>query len=393
MPVHSCLPTEVRSALEGLRSQFRWNHFLTFSWLVFLHMIHDGSLKSLQRLTSALSYDQMTRFLRVSSLQPQQWVQWLALQAMRHLPPPEDGVLRLVADCTWKPKRGKCIPGLAKGKNRSSGPWIVGQQILLVCYQWHSYRIPVAFALIRNKQNSDYKPPNAVLRELLSRIEIPSWAQRVVLLADAGFASKENLLLLQKWKWGYVLRLPRSWKLADGRSLGEVIRSTRGYTRIWLPSVNGKRRHTYHYVRMTVSLKHLGEVHLVIAKKRRNDGPKAVRVLVTNLDLEAKAVLKLYACRWYVEVLFKELKSGMSFGKQQLTGHVDQVENALGLSLAAYLVLLRLFAKQIPIQGSWSIFGLKHQAQAHFREKLYEISLQREVRKQVKKRVLACQPA
>lgn len=83
----------------------------------------------------------------------------------------------------------------------------------------------------------------------------------------------------------------------------------------------------------------------------------------------------------------------MSLGKQQLTGHADQVENTLGISLAAYLVLLRLFAKQIPIQGSWSIFGLKYQVQSHFREKLYEISLQREVTKQVKQRVLAWQSA
>ncbi len=66
---------------------------------------------------------------------------------------------------------------------------------------------------------------------------------------------------------------------------------------------------------MTVSLKQQEEVHIVTAKNSRNDGSKVVRVLETNLDREEKTGLKLQV-QVYIEELFKELKNGMSLGKQ-----------------------------------------------------------------------------
>lgn len=391
MPTYSCLPSEIRFVLEGLRKEFHWQHFLIFSWLVFLQMLNygTGSLMGLNRMTTALNYDQMTRFLRAQYLEPQVWVHWLAQQVLNQLPPPGDFVLKLVVDGTWKGKRGKQIPGLAKGKSRSNGPWILGLQILVVCYQWNSYRIPVAFALIHNKESETYKRPNQVLRELLTSIPIPTWAKQVVILADAGFAAKENFRLFQKWNWGYVVRLPRSWKLADGRKLKNIIENTVEFTRTWIPSVNGKHRNTYHYHYLRAKLDHLGDVNLVITKKRRNDGPKAVRVLVTNLPIGGKTILALYQCRWYIEVLFKELKGTVALGQHQVNSEFNQVECSLGISLAAYLLLLRLNVKSLPSKGSWSTFMLKRLSHQYFTEKLYSHSIQKEVKKQMKLRLSA----
>ena len=65
MPPLTCLPPVCRSALEGLRSEFKWDHFLTFSWLLVLQLLNfgPGNLRVLSRMTRAISYDQMTRFL------------------------------------------------------------------------------------------------------------------------------------------------------------------------------------------------------------------------------------------------------------------------------------------------------------------------------------------
>lgn len=371
MPPLTCLPPSCRIALAGLRAQFKWDHFLIFSWLLVLQILNfgPGNLRVLSRMTSAISYDQMTRFLKVS-YNPNLWLLWLAQRLFEHLPAPENGIFFLKVDCTRKAKRSKRNPAIVKGKESSKGSWILGFQILVVSAHWHTYRIPILFSLIRNKRDPAYQKPNDVLVKLLKQVPVPSWAKQVVVLADAGFASKATFRQLQEWNWGYVMRLARSWKLADGRKLTEVIAQIQDFQRTWIPSVNGKQRNTYHFHSLPTKLLHLGDVNLVIAKKRSYHGPKAVRVLVTNLTLEPKAVLAMYQRRWYVEVLFKELKGTVALGEHQVNSSFEQVERSVGLSLAAYLLLLRVLVKHIPEKGSWSAFELKRlfwqQTMGHF---------------------------
>ena len=59
-------------------------------------------------------------------------------------------------------------------------------------------------------------------------------------------------------------------------------------------------------------------------KKRRNLGPKRVKIIVTNL-LEASAgtILSHYAWRWGVELTIKELKSGLHLGRMQGTNDAE----------------------------------------------------------------------
>lgn len=382
MPPLTCLPPACRSALEGLRSEFKWDHFLTFSWLLVLQLLNfgPGHLRVLSRMTRAISYDQMTRFLK-ASYDPNHWLLWLALRVIEQLPPPEDGVFFIKVDCTRKPKRSKRNPAMVKGKDSSKGPWILGLHVLVISVHWHTYRIPILFALIRNTKDPAYQKPNQLLLKLLQAVPVPGWAKQVIVLADAGFASKTTFRQLQDWNWGYVMRLARSWKLEDGRKLSEVISATKDFQRIWIPSVNGKRRNTYHYHLLPTKLRHLGDVNLVIAKKRRHHGPKAVRVLVTNLTLTPKAVLGLYQRRWYVEVLFKELKGTVALGQHQVNTTFEQVERSIGLSLAAYLLLLRMQTDQIPKAGSWSAFELKRQFWQHTMSQIFSHSVDREVKK------------
>lgn len=43
-------------------------------------------------------------------------------------------------------------------------------------------------------------------------------------MADAGFATKDNLRLIQRQPWRYVFALPRTWKLSDGTHLKDLAR-------------------------------------------------------------------------------------------------------------------------------------------------------------------------
>lgn len=58
----------------------------------------------------------------------------------------------------------------------------------------------------------------------------------------------------------------------------------------------------------------------MLSKKRRNDGPKGVKSIVTYLiAVSARAMLSIYARRWDVELTSKALKSGLYVGPLQGT--------------------------------------------------------------------------
>jgi len=63
---------------------------------------------------------------------------------------------------------------------------------------------------------------------------------------------------------------------------------------------------------------------------------------------------------WFLEVLFKELKSGLGLGEHQVTKHIDRIEKSIAISIIAYLVLVRARKGDIKPGQPWSIFQLKN---------------------------------
>jgi hypothetical protein len=97
-----------------------------------------------------------------------------------------------------------------------------------------------------------------------------------------------------------------------------------------------------------------------LSKKRRNDGPKGVTIIVTNLtEVSAGAVLSMYAWRWGVAVMLKELKSRLHLGQRQVTKDAERVRRAVILSVLASLLLLRVYGGEEASTNDWSLFKLK----------------------------------
>jgi hypothetical protein len=94
---------------------------------------------------------------------------------------------------------------------------------------------------------------------------------------------------------------------------------------------------------------------------RRNQGPKHTKILVTNLPeaVTAREVVGVYLRRWWVELLFKELKGVVGLGQPQVTKQPDCVERSVAVAIMAYLLLLKLRAKDVPADRPWSAFGLQ----------------------------------
>ena len=107
-------------------------------------------------------------------------------------------------------------------------------------------------------------------------------------------------------------------------------------------------------------MKTLGDVTVLLSKKRLNDGPKKIKLIVTNLETQsASQILGIYSRRWGVEVTIKELKSGLHLGQMQVTKEKERVERAIRLPVMAYLLLLRLYGEELEPEQGITIFQLK----------------------------------
>ena len=128
----------------------------------------------------------------------------MAMAALLTLPPPACPTLYLIADKTTQRKSGKKMPLAHKTRMNEFAPYVFGLDLVLLVAQWGRFRIPVACELIDPKIKAHQ---NILFRRMLRRFRAPAWHRQVVVIADAGFASKENLRLTKELDWGYVFGL------------------------------------------------------------------------------------------------------------------------------------------------------------------------------------------
>jgi hypothetical protein len=113
----------------------------------------------------------------------------------------------------------------------------------------------------------------------------------------------------------------------------------------------GRRRRTFWMYHTHLSLRHVGDVTLVLSKKGRNLSPKQTKILVTNLaELTPSQVVCIYQKCWAVELMHWELKSGLGLGEHQVSEDKDRSEKSLGIAVLAYLFVLRVSPRDRPQQ-------------------------------------------
>lgn len=358
------IPHIIRTRLETLRSSFRHDHHLVFCWLLVIQMVYPGrsSLKELSRWIP-VPYYQLTRLLSARYWNSEKLWNWFVRRVLAIVPAPLNRVCFLSIDLVEIDKRSYLNPFAKKSKKQSDGPWVYGLHLLVFCLNWDAWRIPVAFRLVRAKSDPLYVKDNVLVRQILPEIPWPNWVQTQIVLADAAFAAVETFQLLRDLGWFYVFACAKTWNLSNGTHVKTHLSMLQKsqFKKTWIPRLTNPRKRRVFYVRKERhNLKHLGEVTMVFSKLGRNAGLKATRILVTNLPepLTARDVLLIYQRRWMIEVLFKELKSGLGIGQHQVTKEPGRVERSISLCLMAYLFLLRW---HLEVEGStgktWSLFA------------------------------------
>ena len=242
------LPEEVARLLAPLKLYFSYRHYLVFCWILVAHLMcfEKATLQALARYTPTHIAAWHLRRLGAAGRWPWALVlEWLVNQALSAFPPPRDGVVYLVVDSTVKGKRTKKNPWVKKGRLSEYAPYTLGLHVVLVLAQWEGYRIPLAFRLVKPKGRPGYQPENALFREMLQAVILPAWCQQVVVVADAAYPSRANLQAIQARQWFFVMAFPRTWKLATGQHLRDIVTHlpVHHYRRVRLPLVGSRTRH------------------------------------------------------------------------------------------------------------------------------------------------------
>jgi len=358
------LPQPVSNCLSPFSSHFtcpQGQHYRVWCWLLVTLLLTQGAarLKNLTRLMPRrLCYWTVLRMVKAGYWDASVLLDQMAVTALLTLPPPACPTLYLIADKTTQQKSGKKMPLAHKTRMNEFAPYVFGLDLVLLVAQWGRFRIPVACELIDPKIKGHQ---NILFRQMLRRFRAPDWCQQVVVIADAGFASKENLRLIKELDWRYVFGLARTWKLEDGTHLKDLANHLprKRYRRVASYNPARRRRDYWVFVRRA-KLKTLGDVTVLLSKKRLNDGPKKIKLIVTNLGTQsASQILGIYSRRWGVEVTIKELKSGLHLGQMQVTKEKERVERAIRLPVMAYLLLLRLYGEELDPEQGITIFQLK----------------------------------
>ena len=262
--------------------------------------------------------------------------------------------------------------------------------------QWDVYRIPLAFRVVKPKDRPDYQSENALFREMLQEVVLPGWCQEVVVVADAAYPSRANLQALQARGWFFVIAFPRTWKLANGQHLRDVVTHLprHHYRQVRVPLVvPSARRRVFWTFAEPAQLAYVGDVTVVLSRRRRNDSPRHTKPLVASLPhATAHLTVALYLRRWPVELCIKELKGGVGLGQPQVTKDAARVERAVAVAMMAYLVLLRLRAKQIKPGSAWSAFTLKQNLAWDWGARQLHRSAHQEAREEIRRQRAAEPP-
>ncbi len=390
------LPEEVARLLAPLKPYFSYRHYLVFCWLLVAHLVcfEKATLQGLARyIPSHVAAWHLRRLLAAGRWQWARVLEWLVSQALSAFPPPRDGVLYLVVDSTLKGKRAKKNPLAKKGRLNEYAPYTFGLHVVILLAQWDVYRVPLAFRIVEPKGSPGYQSENALFREMLQDVVLPAWVKQVIVVADAAYPSRANLQAIQARHWFFVIAFPRTWKLTNGQYLRDVVTHLplHHYRQVRVPLlVSSPRRRVFWTFAKRAQLRQVGDVTVVLSRRRRNDSPKHTKLLVTNLpQATAHTTVAVYLRRWPVELCIKELKGVVGLGQHQVTKDVARVERSVAVALMAYLLLLRLRAKQIKPGTSWSAFTLKQQFAWEVGTRQLKRVAQQEVRKEVKLQLVA----
>ncbi|MEM6435600.1 MAG: IS4 family transposase, partial [Cyanobacteria bacterium P01_D01_bin.115] len=191
-------------------------------------------------------------------------------------------------------------------KHPKSGYWVVaidrtqwrGRNVFMVSLVWGTHALPLYWEVLKHPGNSDLRTQKRLLKAVLPLFR----AYPVLVLGDREFHSPKLADWLASRNLAFALRQKKDLHFQGAsetkyqvvKDLGLAPGRSSFYAHVWCNKGDG-----------------LGPFNLAVYWKRkyRGKGPKEPWYILTNLS-DLKQTLAIYRCRWGIEQLFKDCKTG-----------------------------------------------------------------------------------
>ena len=196
-----------------------------------------------------------------------------------------------------------------------------GRNILMTTIVWGNHALPIYWVLLGQDGSSSLALQKRLLKTTLKLLK----PYPVLVLGDREFHSPKLALFLKQWGVDFALRQKKSTQIRLSTATDYQPLSHRGFT----PGTRQFLRHVW-----VGKQSQLGPFNLACRWKRkyRSRGGTEAWFILTNLS-SLTLTLHFYRCRWGIETMFKDFKSGGY--------HLEssQVNDARFLALFLLLVL------------------------------------------------------
>lgn len=258
-------------------------------------------------------------------------------------------------DDTANPKFGKTVfrSGHWCG---SSGPWM-GQKVMVLGLVdlRRGISLPVAYVIAPKKGTPGYKKGHELAIDLL-KIALDAGLPPLPVTVDSWFDSIELMDAVQNLGMTYVgeLKSNRKVRRNPGRYVPWTnmaaafhgVRRIRVHTRFDSAKVKSGRKRAKVAARVRLWIRGRSAALNVIAVYNRRNGRDAFGYYAsTDLSMSPARIWEISRARWKIEVMFRDLKQHLSFGKLPCGGE-SGADVAVCLPMLI-LVSLRLHAKLI----------------------------------------------
>lgn len=284
-----------------------------------------------------------------------------------------------VIDDTANPKYSKnCFK--SNHWHGSTGAWFGQKVIVLALVDMNrGIAIPIAYAIASKKEDPDYKKGTDLALELL-KLALDEGFPPLSVVFDSWFDSSELMEKLEAEGFTYVSEIKSNrsvknnpnpyskWgKLSD--SFKKLPRK-RAYTRFDSKKIKKGQKKSKVFSEQYLYIKKRKKPLKAIAVYNRLNGKKAFSYIVsTDLSMSGARIWELSRARWKIEVMFRDLKQNLSFGRLPSAGE-ENVNLAVCIPMII-LINLRLFPEKSGIDSQKSIGDMVDQ--------IRETSLQRSI--------------
>lgn len=289
----------------------------------------SGKLRTLAQTTSdpRRHRTSLSRFLSSSAWPEASTLQRAARRVLQSMKPRRGETLSLLIDDTTIEKRGQKMDAVKKSYDHSRAKFCDGHTVLMLALRFRGVVIPWSVQLWLPRSfcaaNAlEFRKLTQLAADAINEFEPPAQL-KVRVLFDAGFLCPPVVRACESQGFTWFSVAARNRKLRTHgkpeRSIGDL---GPGCLKHASQDIRLRRtRGQWRWMQMAVRdgfLRRIGDVRVVFTKRINDPSGHQLAMVTNDCNRDGRSVVEIYESRWWIEVLFKELKGSLELGSYQM---------------------------------------------------------------------------